>query len=61
MLTDSVSWHWIFYVNIPVGIVSLIVLARLLPTVKRAGATRNLDLLGAGVFTVAITAPCSSA
>jgi EmrB/QacA subfamily drug resistance transporter len=55
LLTDNVSWHWIFYVNIPVGIVSLIVLARLLPTVKRVGATRNLDYLGAGVFTVAIS------
>jgi EmrB/QacA subfamily drug resistance transporter len=56
VLTDSVGWHWIFYVNIPVGIVSLIVLARLLPTVKRPDATRNLDFLGAGVFTVAISA-----
>src|SRR5688572_16632207 len=49
-LTESISWHWIFYVNIPIGIISLIVLARLLPTVKRPNATRNLDFLGAGVF-----------
>ncbi len=56
LLTDNVSWHWIFYVNIPVGIVSLIVLARLLPTVKRAGATRNFDIAGAAVFIVAISA-----
>jgi len=55
-LTESISWHWIFYVNIPIGIISLIVLARLLPTVKRPDATRNLDFLGAGVFTVAMTA-----
>ncbi len=56
LLTDNVSWHWIFYVNIPVGIVSLVVLARLLPTIKRAGATRNFDFAGAGVFIVAISA-----
>ena len=56
LLTDNVSWHWIFYVNIPVGIVSLIVLARLLPTVKRVGATRNFDIAGASVFIVAISA-----
>jgi EmrB/QacA subfamily drug resistance transporter len=56
LLTDNVSLHWIFYVNIPVGIVSLIVLARLLPTVKRAGASRNFDIAGAGVFVVAISA-----
>jgi EmrB/QacA subfamily drug resistance transporter len=56
LLTDNVSWHWIFYVNIPIGLISLVVLARLLPTVKRAGATRNFDLAGAGVFIVAISA-----
>jgi EmrB/QacA subfamily drug resistance transporter len=56
LLTDFVSWHWIFYVNIPVGIISLIVLARLLPTIKREGATRNFDLTGAAVFIVAISA-----
>jgi EmrB/QacA subfamily drug resistance transporter len=56
LLTENVGWHWIFYVNIPIGIVSLIVLARLLPTVKRSDASRNLDFAGAGVFTVAMTA-----
>ena len=45
-LTENLSWHWIFYVNIPIGIVALIVIQRLLPTVKTAAATRNFDLLG---------------
>lgn len=54
-ITDTISWHWIFYVNIPIGIISLIVLARLLPTVKRPDATRDLDYAGAAVFTVAIS------
>ena len=53
-LTDTVGWHWIFYVNIPIGIVSLYVIWRLLPTVKRPDASRNLDYAGAAVFTVAI-------
>jgi EmrB/QacA subfamily drug resistance transporter len=56
LLTDNVGWHWIFYVNIPVGIVSLIVLARLLPTIKRPDATRDLDFLGGLVFIFAIVA-----
>jgi len=55
LLTDNISWHWIFYVNIPVGLVSLFVLARLLPTIKRPDATRNFDVLGAIIFTVAIS------
>jgi len=53
-LTENLSWHWIFYVNIPIGIVALIVIQRLLPTVKTASATRNFDLIGGAIFTVAM-------
>jgi EmrB/QacA subfamily drug resistance transporter len=55
LLTDLVSWHWVFYVNIPIGIVSMYVIWRLLPTIRRPDASRNLDYLGAAVFTVAIS------
>ena len=54
-LTQNVSWHWIFYVNIPIGIVSLLVIQRLLPTVRTERATRGFDILGGVIFTVAIT------
>ena len=54
-LTENFGWHWIFYVNIPIGIVALIVIQRLLPTVKKSNATRNFDLLGGAIFTVAIS------
>ncbi len=53
-LTDNVSWHWIFFVNIPIGLISLAVIWKLLPTIKRTDASRTLDYLGALVFTVAI-------
>src|SRR4026209_1050866 len=52
-LTEHVSWHWIFYVNIPIGIVSLFFIIRLLPTVKNPRATRNFDVLGGVIFTIA--------
>ena len=45
-LTENFGWHWIFYVNIPIGIVALIVIQRLLPTVKTKAATRNFDIIG---------------
>ncbi len=54
VLTDTLSWHWIFFVNIPIGIVSLYLIWRLLPTVKSARASRNFDILGGLVFTVAM-------
>src|SRR6478736_3487960 len=53
-LTENLSWHWIFYVNIPIGIVALIVIQRLLPTVKTAAASRNFDLIGGAIFTVSM-------
>ena len=54
-LTESVSWHWIFYVNIPIGLISLFFIWRLLPVVKNPRATRNLDIVGGSIFTVAIS------
>jgi EmrB/QacA subfamily drug resistance transporter len=53
-ITDTISWHWIFFVNIPVGIVSLYLIGRLLPTVKNPRATRNFDILGGIVFTISM-------
>src|SRR5258705_5457693 len=53
-LTENISWHWIFYVNIPIGLVSLYFIWRLLPVVKNARATRNFDILGGLIFTVSI-------
>ena len=52
-LTEQVSWHWIFYVNVPIGLVSLFFISRLLPTVKNPRATRNFDILGGLIFTIA--------
>src|SRR5215207_10663538 len=51
-LTESISWHWIFYVNVPIGLISLYFIWRLLPVVKNPRATRNFDLVGGSIFTV---------
>ncbi len=53
-LTDQVSWHWVFYVNIPIGFVSLYTIWRLLPTMKAKNASRNFDYLGGAVFTISM-------
>jgi EmrB/QacA subfamily drug resistance transporter len=54
-LTDSVSWHWIFYVNLPIGAVVLSIIYRFLPSVHGERPSRQLDYIGAVVFTVAVT------
>jgi EmrB/QacA subfamily drug resistance transporter len=54
-LTDTISWHWVFYVNLPIGLVSLYVVWRLLPNIRHPDVSRSIDYLGAAVFTVAIS------
>ena len=53
-LTDNVSWHWVFFVNLPVGAVSMAIIWRLLPAHQRSGVTRKVDWLGVFVFTLAL-------
>ncbi|MGA3057328.1 MAG: MDR family MFS transporter [Candidatus Limnocylindrales bacterium] len=54
VLTEHISWHWIFFVNVPVGLVSLYLIGRLLPTVRKTGARFTLDVLGVITLTTAI-------
>lgn len=53
-LTDTFSWHAIFYVNIPIGIAALIVIARLLPTVRTEGARNTIDYMGVTTLIVGL-------
>src|SRR5437588_6113695 len=52
-LTDSVSWRWIFYINLPLGAAALLVIGTrmILPFVKRE---HRVDYLGAAVLTFAV-------
>ncbi|MGH2513134.1 MAG: MDR family MFS transporter, partial [Candidatus Limnocylindrales bacterium] len=45
-LTDTLSWHWVFFVNLPIGIVALFVIARLLPNIKSKRQNIKIDYLG---------------
>jgi EmrB/QacA subfamily drug resistance transporter len=53
-LTDSISWHWVFFVNLPIGVVALFIIWRLMPAHLGAGVSRKIDYLGAAVFTLAL-------
>jgi len=54
-ITDNISWHWVFYVNVPFGIASLVVLSTTLPGIgRRTASPRDLDYLGIAVFTAGV-------
>jgi EmrB/QacA subfamily drug resistance transporter len=47
ILTQAINWHWIFYVNLPIGIATAVLTARLLDRDEGAGLGRGADVLGA--------------
>src|SRR5438270_6010573 len=54
-ITDHISWHWVFYVNVPFGVASLVVLALVLPSAPhRQASIRDLDYLGIALFTAGV-------
>lgn len=44
-LVESVSWHWIFLINLPIGIIAIILGIKFLPASEKKGRT-HLDVLG---------------
>lgn len=55
VLLDALSWHWIFFVNLPIGIVGSLMVARFVPALKPAGGQR-FDFLGAFTLFVSLMA-----
>ena len=54
-ITDNISWHWVFYVNVPFGVASLVVLTTVLPSAKgRQASIRDLDYIGIVLFTAGV-------
>jgi EmrB/QacA subfamily drug resistance transporter len=54
VLTDALNWHWIFLVNIPIGVAVYILSLRLLPTGKGPAATGRVDVAGAITITASL-------
>jgi EmrB/QacA subfamily drug resistance transporter len=54
IITDALSWQWIFLVNIPVGVAVVVLSLRLLPAAPGMAATGRLDVAGAVTVTVAL-------
>ncbi|WP_176049442.1 DHA2 family efflux MFS transporter permease subunit [Burkholderia sp. BCC1644] len=54
LLTSSLSWHWIFLVNLPIGIAVYAMSAALLPRMRAPAGTARLDVAGAITVTAAL-------
>jgi len=54
VLTESINWHWVFFVNVPVGIVTALLAVRLLENDRGVGLRQGADVLGAVLVTAAL-------
>jgi len=54
-LTQALSWHWIFFINLPIGVAAMALGATLIPRHAGIGMHHGLDLLGALLVTAAPT------
>ena len=53
--TTHLSWRWIFYINIPLGIIALVVIALTLPAASRR-VRHEIDIAGIALLTYALSA-----
>jgi EmrB/QacA subfamily drug resistance transporter len=53
-LTDALSWRWVFYVNLPLGLIALAVLWYGFPNIRPQRTDRPIDVLGAVTLVAAV-------
>ncbi len=53
-ITEAIDWHWIFWINVPIGIAAVVLGQRLLP--ESRGAPDRLDLVGVSLVTAGVVA-----
>jgi EmrB/QacA subfamily drug resistance transporter len=54
VLTDLISWHWIFFINLPIGIATGLLALRYVKPDRGAGFGQGADVLGAVLSTAAL-------
>jgi EmrB/QacA subfamily drug resistance transporter len=54
ILTDALDWHWIFLVNLPVGVLVIVLTLVVIPRARVAGVAHRLDLAGAVTVTASL-------
>ncbi|HEX4108873.1 MAG TPA: DHA2 family efflux MFS transporter permease subunit [Solirubrobacteraceae bacterium] len=54
VLTQALSWHWIFFVNLPIGVLTATLALRVIDSDKGIGLREGADVPGAGLITSAL-------
>jgi len=54
VLTEAISWHWIFFINVPIGIATAVLALRYVPAADGLGLRAGADLPGAALLTAGL-------
>ncbi|MCX5196242.1 MFS transporter [Streptomyces sp. NBC_00249] len=54
VLTDALDWHWIFFINLPIGLAALLVALPALPSDRGLGLRAGADVIGAVLVTAGL-------
>jgi EmrB/QacA subfamily drug resistance transporter len=54
IITQALNWHWIFFVNIPIGIATFVLARRLVPHEEGIGLREGADIPGGALITAAL-------
>ncbi|MDQ3935118.1 MAG: DHA2 family efflux MFS transporter permease subunit [Actinomycetota bacterium] len=56
VLLEVASWHWIFLVNVPIGVAGIVMAARVMPETYDLDAGRRIDTIGMTLLAAAVLA-----
>ena len=60
LITDNYSWRWIFFINVPVGILALFLVYRMIDdppwAMRKAGAAARIDYIGVSLLVLGVGA-----
>lgn len=54
LISDGVSWHWVFFINVPIGITAGVLVARKVPNDRGMGLSEGADMVGAVLATAGL-------
>ena len=54
VLTGTINWHWIFLINLPIGVAVVLFSMRLVPAASGSGVSGRIDFGGAATVTAAL-------
>ena len=55
VITDSLSWHWVFFINVPIAIPIILLFIRFFPNIRPEQRKHQIDYLGIVLLLIAVT------